>query len=329
MGGALDPPLEEPPKVDPPVVVLPDDTLTVSGGMLRDHCGGPLVLRGVNELMAWTLSTEALPWIPEIAQTGANAVRVLWLSTGWPKELDAILEAIASEGMVAVFEIHEYEESVSEADALEQVVDLLTGQALLEVLIDHEKSLVIEVGTGRTSAPPEEWQENHSRALNRLRDAGLRVPISVRAPSWREDLETTISVQQALSDSDPLKNNLVNFTHWRDHQEGTEEYVLALKGAEIPAYVSEFSGYRSADCPAEATDLDAFLKLTELHQMGWFAWSWGGVKNGDCATGPLDMSLDGTLSGLFGWGRGVALSHPQGISRTSVPIRTLNLTECP
>jgi mannan endo-1,4-beta-mannosidase len=46
------------------------------------------VLRGINKMIIW-MDIDGDPSCSEIAKTGANAVRMVWLMSGTPVELDS------------------------------------------------------------------------------------------------------------------------------------------------------------------------------------------------------------------------------------------------
>jgi hypothetical protein len=304
-------------------------TLTVVDGTLRDHCGAPLLLRGINELFAWDSVANGVSWVEQIAQTGANAVRVVWFQDQPISALDPILTSIANEGMLAIVELHGRDETVTEEVSIAAMLDVWTSALMLSILRAHERNTVVEFWSGRSSSEPGLWQALHVQAIIDLREAGIVVPVAVRSPTWRGDVTVSIPAQRAVLDADPLSNSLVSFTLWNDDQEVLEEYLRALAEAEIPSFIAEFSGFRTLTCPEEASDIDRILGLATEYQAGWFAWSWGGVANLECSAGQLEMTTDATITGLFSWGRTVALAHPQGISRTSIPVRSLALNECP
>ena len=85
----------------------PRDTLYVQGGTLRDRCGEKLVLRGINHpTMFIDREGKALP---EIAKTGANAVRLFWYAKKGVaiSEADAAISRAIAEHMVPILEMHD------------------------------------------------------------------------------------------------------------------------------------------------------------------------------------------------------------------------------
>jgi hypothetical protein len=65
---------------------------------------------------------------------------------------------------------------------------------------------------------------------------------------------------------------------------------------------------------------------------GWFAWSWGAVKNAFCPGGGLEMTSDGTYAGLIskaGWGYTVAVTDANSIQKKAVPAAYTPGSACP
>jgi PKD repeat protein len=58
------------------------------------------------------------------------------------------------------------------------------------------------------------------------------------------------------------------------------------------------------------------ISYCQQNQIGWLAWSWGYVVNGDCAE--MDMTRGGDFSTLTGWGLVVATTDPNSIKNTAV-----------
>jgi mannan endo-1,4-beta-mannosidase len=85
----------------------------------------------------------------------------------------------------------------------------------------------------------------------------------------------------------------------------------------IPLIVGEFADIMVGACTAGTFNVSALLSVAQEQQIGWLAWSWGGVKNSDC-TGGFDMTTNGTFATLQGWGVTVCTSDPNSIKNTSI-----------
>ena len=72
------------------------------------------------------------------------------------------------------------------------------------------------------------------------------------------------------------------------------------------------------------------LARAQEQQIGWLAWSWGSVDNGDCANqGSFDMTRGGTFGNWEEtWGEEVAVTDPNSIQNTSVRPRSMLNGEC-
>jgi mannan endo-1,4-beta-mannosidase len=265
-------------------------------------------------MVAWSPGQDGEPEFAELAKTGANAVRIVWVSTASASALDGALRTARAAGLVPLVELHDGQGNFA---MLPDLVAYWSAPETVSVVAEHERALLVEIGGGLGGAVPRDtWEAGYRGALATLRAAGLRVPLVIHAPNWGNDLERLIESGPGLLDADPGKNLLFAFSAWEASATTVSEALETMAQLQLPVIVAEFSGYLVGDCPLQPFDYAAFLETTARQRVGWFAWSWGGVSNADCG-GALDMTLDGTLSGLQGWGLEVALGHPAGISRTS------------
>lgn len=297
----------------------PTPTLRVEGTRLLDRCGDELLLRGANEMVVWSGDQDGDPELFELAKTGANAVRIVWLSTEPAEALDRALDVARRAGLVPVVELHDGQGDFNQLDAL---VAFWTAPETVAVLEKHERALLVEIGGGLGGdVPGDLWEEGYRYALRALRDAGIRVPLVIHAPDWGNDAARLVASAPALLDADPGKNLLFAFSAWQLDVPSIVAHLDELRALGIATLIAEFSGYFVDDCPMRPFDYASFLEASARDRVGWFAWSWGGVPNAGCE-GALDMTADGTLEGLHAWGLDVALAHPFGISRTSSPVRS-------
>ena len=71
-------------------------TFTVQGRHLYDPNGDKVILRGVNEMFIWSTDLDGSRTLPEIAKTGANVTRIVWMNdketpNASPRNLDKII----------------------------------------------------------------------------------------------------------------------------------------------------------------------------------------------------------------------------------------------
>ncbi len=308
----------------------PAPTLFTHEGELRDHCGEPIVLRGVAELIAWTPGRDGDPEFFEIAKTGANAVRIMWQQEEPAAALDAALTEAVAQGLIPVVELQESFRSGPEADALAESMEYWMAPAVVQVLKKHERALIVELASWASqSAPSSEWIELYSEAVSSFRGEDLRMPIAIVEPSWGPNSTSVASAMAELLGRDPVENLLVAFDFWSGNVPALERRFQAFDDQGVASYISEFSEYQIFNCPDGETDVSAVMATAANYGASWFAWSWGAVPNAGSCAGYLDMTTDGTVATLTDFGALVALEDPNGISRTATAVGTISESQCP
>jgi mannan endo-1,4-beta-mannosidase len=310
--------------VDPPC-------FQVDGRFLTSPDGSRVILRGVNEMFVWGDRTGNA--LEEISRTGANCIRLVWtLAEGTAQELDALLERCAGLGMLPIAEFHDATGKWEELDA---VVSGWLRPDYLAVTKKHQGRLVLNIGNEvGEEVTDSDFAAAYSDALRRLRLAGIRCPLMIDAAFWGQDYGLLSRTGSALVHSDPLKNVLLSVHMWwpaknsgGSLESAAQRVMDALADAQskgLPLVVGEFgAAFTEA---GEVLDPDRIAWQTILEEchgreIGWLAWSWGGVPNQPQKD--LDMTRDGRFETLYGWGREVALDHPFSIARTASPIEWL------
>lgn len=303
----------------------------VHGRFLTSPDGSRVILRGVNEMFVWgDKSGNALE---QIRRTGANCVRLVWtLADGTAPELDALIERCLDLGMLPIAEFHD---ATGKWEELETVVSGWLRPDYLEVVRKHQDRLVVNVGNEvGQDVTDSDFTVAYSDAVRRLRQAGIRCPLMIDAAKWGQDYELLSRTGPALVQADPLGNVLLSVHMWwpaknsgGSPQSAARRVVEALDDAQakaLPLVVGEFGAAFSEAGEVQEPDCIAWRTILEechVREIGWLAWSWGGVPNQPQKD--LDMTRDGHFETLHGWGREVALEHPLSIARTSRPIEWL------
>ncbi|HTV26038.1 MAG TPA: cellulase family glycosylhydrolase [Polyangiaceae bacterium] len=312
-GGTADPSLN-------PGAGSVDLGLRVSGRELTDRCGEPVVLRGVNEMVVWSSGRDGVPEFGEIAKTGANAVRIVWTNEGTAAALDRVIANALAQQLIPIVEHHGATGNLS---LVPTVVDYWTQPDVVAVLQKYGHNILLNIAN---EAGDRETRENfeatYRTAITRIRDTGVTMPLVVDAPQWGQDIDMLQAVGPALIEHDPEHDMLFSVHMWWRDPDG-QRVIRELQesvDAGLPLMVGEFAQHAVTDCDQAPFAYDVLLAEAQRHGIGWLAWSWGSVVNGDCAT---EGSFDMTVRGTFGnwkepWAEAVALSDPNSIQNTSV-----------
>lgn len=296
----------------------------VSGRFLHDRCGGRVLARGIVEMVVWSGGRDGVPEYEEIAKTNANAVRIVWsLATdATADDLDRALTNALGRGLLPHVELHDAQGNFAR---LPELVAYWTRSDVLAVLLRHEHALLLGIGSGvGAEVPRDEWERGYTDALSRLRAAGIRCPIVIDAPRFGQDIDRLQESGSAVIAADPLHNVLLSVDVWWTDQIGpsVDAELREAVALDLPLVIGEFSGYAAHECPRYVLDHSALLRTAAELELGYFAWSWGGVKNDRCGEA-LNMTSDGTFGTLRDWGLSVAVTDPNSIQKTSRPIGAL------
>jgi mannan endo-1,4-beta-mannosidase len=300
----------------------------VRGRFLYDRCGEKVLLRGINEMVVWLSSgPDGLPEFAEIAKTGANAVRIVWLATESSAGLDQAITNALAQKLIPIVELHD---ATGKWDLLPTLVDYWTRADVVAVIKKHEQNLLVNIGNEvGDQVDNAAWEAGYKQAITRMRGAGITVPLVIDASKWGQNIDQLQAVGPALVKHDP---NILLSVHmwWTDGSGATITRELEESVAlNLPLMVGEFAQHAVYECGKHPFDYKTLLAKSVEHEVGWLAWSWGAVKNSDCQSdGPFDMTTNGTFAGLTGWGREVAVTDPNSIQNTSVRPRSIETGSC-
>lgn len=300
------------------------NNLQVKGRHLYAPTGEKIVLRGVNEMFIWSNDLSGENTFAEIAKTGANVVRIVWLSSdenprGIAANLDAAITNCIVAGMIPMPELHG---ATGKWDKLQSQVDYWVKPEVVAVLKKHEPYLLLNIANevGAHEVTDEQFKEGYQLAISRLRNAGIQCPLVVDAASWGQGIDILQATGPYLLEQDPLKNLLFSVHMWWTAPDGsTNRIINEIKESvaqELPLIVGEFAPM-GVGCK-KSIDYKTILAQCQKYDIGWLAWSWGLQDNGDCKL--MDMTSDaekGKFSGLFDWGLEVAVTDPNSIKNTS------------
>ncbi|MBN2807548.1 MAG: cellulase family glycosylhydrolase [Prolixibacteraceae bacterium] len=293
----------------------------VDGRFLYDACGEKVILRGVSNPNIW-FEKNGIPRMAEIAQTGANVVRIVWETRGTAAQLDLAIQNCIKEKMIPMVEVHD---ATGEIDKVPMCVDYWTKPDVVDVLLKHEKFLLLNIANepGNGSVSNSKFRSTYQDAITRIREAGIRVPLVIDGTDWGKNIDMMQAEGPGLIEFDPDHNLLFSVHMWWPKMYGfTEQDIIdeLAQSAELnlPLIVGEFSQMHGSceENTITANNSIAYktiMRECQLNETGYIAWSWFGNCN------PFwDMSTKGTFASLYDWGLEVAVTDENSIQNTSV-----------
>ena len=291
-------------------------TMRVWGRHLYTAWNEKIVLRGVNHMFIW-LDKDGDPSLGEIARTGANSVRLVWLTSGSAGELDTLIHNCISLKMVPLVELHD---ATGKWENLKTCVDYWVRPDVVRVLRRHQKYLLVNIANeaGDNRVTPALFVEGYSEAVRRMREAGVNVPLIIDAPDWGKNFTTLKKSAAPLVAADPRHNMMFSIHMWWPRMWGYSEKRVrqAIHDAvslNIPLIVGEF-GHAWDESDNGKIPYLTILEESQKNDIGWLAWSWG---PGNHPQTWLNMTKDGRFDTLENWGKEVAVTNAYSIRLTS------------
>ncbi|NLD99725.1 MAG: cellulase family glycosylhydrolase, partial [Fibrobacter sp.] len=286
----------------------------VAGRYLYDRCGEKVILRGINKMIVWTdLNGTSFP---EIAKTGANCVRIVWVKTGALDKFDAAITKCRENKMIPIVELHD---GTGVWDSLPGLVNWWVKPEVISIIQKHEEYLLVNIGNEvGNQVSVDDFKKGYSDAVKKMREAGIHVPLVIDAAKWGQDIDILQAAGPDIITADPDHNILLSVHMWWPDIYGWNDKKISDEIAQsvqmnLPLIVGEF-GNTAANCQG-VINYKLIIEECQKNEIGWLAWSWG-PGNSDCAT--MDMTTDSKFETLRGWGLEVAVTDPNSIKNTSV-----------
>jgi mannan endo-1,4-beta-mannosidase len=302
-------------------------TYYVQDGLLYDRCGEMVILRGINHPTLY-IDRQGTA-LPEIAKTGANAVRLFWYATmgiAITEAETAIKTAIAN-GMVPILEMHDSTCKWS----LDSIVSYWTSAEAVALIQRYQANMIVNIAN-ETNPPSEtEFESTYASVVQTLRTAGIHVPLMIDGGNCGRDYKMLLSQGAALLAADP-DHNLIFSGHLYDplSQSALGGVYDSFVTAKLPFVVGEFANKEPPGCGA-ALDYKDLIGEANKRGIGWLAWSWGDNDpntdwNSDCAE--FDMTSTFAFSSLHDWGLEVSVTLPDSLMNTAVRPASLKTGAC-
>jgi hypothetical protein len=268
-----------------------------------------VVARGVEQVFGLGIDVDGswLRLIDELAAGGANAVRVLpnltQLST---TDVKNILGRIVEYGMI--FYVSPGDRSWFLRTDVQQMLSL------------YESHLIVDAFQEPNYDNPARWEQEAIAAVQGLRNAGYRVPLTVITNHYGRDLPTALARGPRVVAADPLRKTIIGWQaywgksgYYQDRYGMTlHEAMLAVRNASFPIQV----GILTEADPGDMMDYSTVVTDAQDFGVGWLWWNW----YNPFGTSVFNLSHNGTLSGLTNAGREVVVHHPASIQNTAALV---------
>lgn len=288
--------------------------LRVAGRYLYDKCGEKVILRGINKMIVWTDINGAS--FPEIAKTGANSVRIVWITTGDMAKFDAAIKACKDNKMIPMVELHD---ATGKWDQLSTCVNWWIKPEVVSVIQKHEEYLLINIANecGETVSETD-FKAGYTSAITKMRTAGIHVPLIIDGAKYGQDIDILQATGPDLITTDPDHNLLLSVHMWWPVEYGWSDQKITDEVAQsvnmnLPLIVGEFA-HKGVGCETNI-NYKHIISECQKNEIGWLAWEWG-PGNSDCTE--MDMTTDNKFATLQGWGLEVAMTDPNSIKNTAV-----------
>jgi mannan endo-1,4-beta-mannosidase len=305
-------------------------TLHAKGNNLIGICGDTITLHGIDYApYNWGYDSTQL-YLNEIAQTSANAVRLVWYANSTApyytyELLDTAIHRCIQNKMIPILELHDLTCS-DDYNALLALAQWYTSPQVTQIISAYQSSLIInianEVGYVSWDSDPtaalQTYKNTYDSIVQLLRNSNIGVPVMIDAPDCGTNIAIFDSVASTIINNDPLHNVLFSaHAYWYAYANNDSLTMLNLltnaQSANYPLVLGEIANYQddtvACQWALEYTDL---LHICHQLNIGWMAWSW----NNDVCAG-RQLSNNGLYNDLSAYGNDIVNNANYGLSYNS------------
>lgn len=276
----------------------PASTMQIEGRHIYTAAGERVVLRGVNEMFSISRDPTGSWAMAEIAKTGANSVRIFTLSDFPAEKLDALIANAVANGMIPIPECHS---ATGKWERLQLCVDYWTRPDVAAVINRHRKWVLLNIANeAGATVSADDFLAGYRSAISQIRAAGIEVPLVIDGAGWGQEYRILLDSWDELNAHDAKQSIIVSaHSYWigsEPERMAHYRYIIdKVTREDIPFILGEGPTPSGYDCTASPYRW-AMSELDRV-EIGWLAWSWGLVPNGDCRK---ENRYDMTDGGLFG-----------------------------
>ena len=324
-----------------PAPESPSSTMYVSGRHLYSATGERVVLRGVNAGLGWIEAERREEAIQEIGKSAANCLRIVWLRpedlkyhSRTPQDLDNVIRQTIENNMIPMVMLLT-PPSGRNLDKVSEMVDYWTSPEVVQVVNKYQRWMILNIANEAGNPAGEsdnDFVSTYTDAINRIRDAGINVPLVIDATDFAQDYQQVFRTWEQIRDSDQGHSNVMFslHTYWHgstERKRGIYDDVISRVVADnIPLIFGE--GPTPTDFQCIESPWEYGIQEMQTNGISWLAWSWGVVRNRDCGsddsnrqdTNQFDITKPGAKNGDWNtdYAREIMVDNPNGIGNTSV-----------
>ncbi|MEP7322937.1 MAG: cellulase family glycosylhydrolase [Saprospiraceae bacterium] len=318
---------------------------------LKDPCGHPVRLIGINKMSIFSLEAEKeARYFEEIAKTGSNCVRIVWAAR-YPIEvndkkdflgapttdstLENLIKKCIQHRLIPIIEAHD---ATGDWSLRERVMNLWERPEIISLIKKYENYIILNIGneiggsTGSANESNQEYVIWYKDVVSRMRNKGLQVPLMIDAPEWGKNMTRMSEVGNELLQFD---SNLIFSVHtyWSNYDIYNQSMTPAKfiygqfeKVRGWPMVIGELSKYGGDgdDTLIHCGDnnivsFDTIAMACNQYGFGYIAWEFGpgNAGGGDTLCYKMDMTSNGTFDSLKTWGLDI-VNKPYGIKANAI-----------
>lgn len=322
-------------------------TIHVSGRYILGPCNDTLILKGVNYApYNWGWSPTQLR-INQIAQSGANCVRLPWYVTTpdgpTPQttynnlvNLDSALSKCVQNKMIPIIELHDLT-CVNNATALVTLGNFFVQPAVKILINKYKHSIILNIANealfvawaSNPTTAQNTFSNTYGAIVNTIRSNSITVPVLIDGPECGTNLDVLANIGQVMQAADP-EHNLIFSAHAYWYSYAGNDSTQALNkinnalSKNIPFIFGEVANLQDDVTMCQYTlNYKPWLKIITQKKLGWLAWSW---DNDGCPA--RQITAAGNFTNLTTFGADIVNNPIYGLSVGTVKSSYLLLGSC-
>lgn len=291
-----------------PQAPIPTGVIQAIKGQVYSASGKKIVMRGIN-LQYGDKPLAAIDAIRPLAGVGANTIRLQLTSNTTAAELQAALDKVVANGMLAVLMYWNDNLCTSNYNTITHFGPAMDKwlNEWKPVLSDplYARYIVLNIanewGRGATDPQQTEFKNTYIQAIQQLRDAGYTFPLMIDAPQCGQDSTNMAKMAPVIAQADRYRNVIFSahaYFSYPDKATITTARELMTKTG-YPFVWGEFGNDLYVPAGGRPTDYASLMTDANTFGIGYIGWSWFG--NGP-TTRALDMVNNYVPTGTTGWG---------------------------